>query len=242
MRLGPEMLLVAHRGDLSAFPEDTAEAIAAASAATADGIEFDVHRSADGTWWVIHDRTLDRTTDAAGPIARLRDVAIQRALVDGGFGFDPERHHGLRVPTLASVLDSLDDYSGEIFIDLQHAEAGSVAELLALLGPHRYSILCRTVEDVEGVESARPDVTTYLRSHDMGGVVDGWLADARWEVTREDVRGSTSPIAVFVPESWYPADEFVLVRRAWSLGVAYFLTKDLPNAQRELVALRNGHQ
>src|SRR5688500_12628938 len=65
-RQAPTMQLVAHRGDLDHFPENTLEGIVAASLLPVDGIEFDVIMSADGTWWVMHDETLDRTTDRSG--------------------------------------------------------------------------------------------------------------------------------------------------------------------------------
>ena len=61
------MLIVAHRGDLDHFPEDSAEGIVAAAALGVDGIEFDVHQTADGVWYVIHDSTL-RTCSRASAI------------------------------------------------------------------------------------------------------------------------------------------------------------------------------
>ena len=76
-------------------------------AARADGLELDVRLSADGVVVVHHDRTLDRTTDASGPVAAR--TANELARVDAGYRFTrgdafPFRGQGIGIPTLASVL------------------------------------------------------------------------------------------------------------------------------------------
>ena len=69
----------------------------------ADGLEFDVQLSADGVAVVIHDQTLDRTTDRTGPVSAL--TAAELARVDAGYRFEqdgawPFRGQGHGVPTL----------------------------------------------------------------------------------------------------------------------------------------------
>ena len=73
----------------------------------ADGLEIDVQLSADGIPVVIHDRTLDRTTDRTGPVNGL--TAAELARVDAGFHFQidgtfPFRGQGIGLPTLDAVL------------------------------------------------------------------------------------------------------------------------------------------
>src|SRR5687767_9287804 len=73
----------------------------------ADGLEIDVQLSADGIPVVIHDRTLERTTDRTGPVAGLTAAELER--VDAGFHFTrdgtfPFRGQGVGVPTLDAVL------------------------------------------------------------------------------------------------------------------------------------------
>src|SRR4030095_14137244 len=75
-------------------PENTIKAFDAGMAAGADGLELDVHLSADGVVVVHHDETLDRTTNDSGPLAAR--TAAQLARIDAGDG------HGL--PTLREVL------------------------------------------------------------------------------------------------------------------------------------------
>lgn len=77
-------------------------------AAGADGLELDVHLSSDGIVVVCHDETLDRTTDAAGPIAAR--TARELAAIDAGYHFTdadgrhPFRGRGIGISTLSDVL------------------------------------------------------------------------------------------------------------------------------------------
>lgn len=91
----------AHRGASAYAPENTLPAFALAQDLGADGIELDVQLSADGEVVVIHDETLDRTTDATGAVAG-RTLAELRAL-DAANGMGA--FQGTPVPSLAEVLD-----------------------------------------------------------------------------------------------------------------------------------------
>jgi glycerophosphoryl diester phosphodiesterase len=97
----------AHRGGSALAPENTIAAFDSGVAAGADGIELDVHLSADGIPVVHHDRTLDRTTNATGPIAAR--TAAELANIDAGYRFAaggrfPFRGQGVGIPTLREVL------------------------------------------------------------------------------------------------------------------------------------------
>jgi len=101
-------LVVAHRGAASLAPENTMEAYRLAVEAGADAIEIDVHLTADGKLALIHDETLDRTTDRSGSVATQTMKQVREA--DAGYRFEapdgtfPFRGKGLKVPTLAEVL------------------------------------------------------------------------------------------------------------------------------------------
>jgi glycerophosphoryl diester phosphodiesterase len=102
-------LVIAHRGASAEAPENTLPAFEAAVRRGADAIELDVRLTADGAPAVIHDATLDRTTDRTGPVAALT-LAELRA-VDAGWRFSPDlgrthpwRGADVRVPTLGEVL------------------------------------------------------------------------------------------------------------------------------------------
>ena len=98
----------AHRGGSALAPENTLAAFELGLRAGADGVELDVHLSADGVPVVVHDPTLDRTTDASGPVAAR--TAAELARVDAGWHFPggrgdfPFRRQGLGIPTLRDVL------------------------------------------------------------------------------------------------------------------------------------------
>jgi len=97
----PMPVLVAHRGLLAIAPENTLPAFRAALAVGL-GIELDVAATADGEIVVMHDHTVDRTTDGQGKVADLT-LAQLRAL-DAGVRFHPD-FAGTGVPLLREVLD-----------------------------------------------------------------------------------------------------------------------------------------
>lgn len=89
----------------------------------ADGIEIDVQLSKDGIPVLIHDRTLDRTTDRSGPVQAL--TAAELAGVDAAFHFqrdgaDAFRGRGIGIPTLAAVLAKHTD--ARVIIEMKGAE------------------------------------------------------------------------------------------------------------------------
>jgi glycerophosphoryl diester phosphodiesterase len=101
--------VVGHRGNRAHAPEDTVESFTQALALGVDAVEFDLHLSRDGVPVVIHDPTLDRTTDRTGAVAELTLAEIKCA--DAGFRFTPDggrtfpyRGRGIRVPTLEEAL------------------------------------------------------------------------------------------------------------------------------------------
>lgn len=95
-------ILIAHRGDKSHCPENTLVSFAAALDDGAEMIELDIALSRDRRMVVIHDDSLDRTTNGSGLVADL-SLSELKAL-DAGSWFDP-RFAGERIPTLAEVLE-----------------------------------------------------------------------------------------------------------------------------------------
>lgn len=91
----------AHRGASARAPENTLLAFREAEAAGADGLELDVQLSHDGVPVVLHDETLDRTSDGRGPVAELSLEEIKR--LDAGSWFSAA-FSGEKIPTLEEVL------------------------------------------------------------------------------------------------------------------------------------------
>lgn len=92
-----------HRGHSAAAPENTLAALRANRAAGGTTAEIDSVLTADGEIVVLHDLTLDRTTDGAGVVADLPLAAVQAR--DAGAWFGPA-FAGERVPTLAEALEA----------------------------------------------------------------------------------------------------------------------------------------
>ncbi len=107
-------LVLAHGGGQRLWPDNTMRAFGGAADIGADVLEIDVHQDADGVFRVLHDSTVDRTTDGAGAVASLTGAEISR--LDAGYrwtvngpssaatGEFPYRGQGVTIPTLAEVL------------------------------------------------------------------------------------------------------------------------------------------
>jgi glycerophosphoryl diester phosphodiesterase len=105
-------LVFAHRGGCALGPENTLAAFDLGLQAGADGLELDVHLSADGVPVVHHDETLERTTSGSGPVAA--HTAAELARVDAGYRFEldgsfPFRDRGVGIPSLREVLHRYPD-------------------------------------------------------------------------------------------------------------------------------------
>jgi glycerophosphoryl diester phosphodiesterase len=99
-------LIVAHRGASASAPENTLAAFTLAIDQGADGIELDVTRCATGEVVVMHDATVDRTTDGIGAVTALPLEALRT--LDAGAWFGPS-WAGERVPLLDEVLELVGD-------------------------------------------------------------------------------------------------------------------------------------
>ena len=99
---GGRLLRVGHRGAKGLAPENTMAAFKRGHSLGVDVVETDVHLTRDGEIVLIHDHTLDRTTDGKG-LVKDHTLAELRAL-DAGRWFNPA-FAGERIPTLAELLD-----------------------------------------------------------------------------------------------------------------------------------------
>jgi glycerophosphoryl diester phosphodiesterase len=130
--------VIAHRGASRIAPENTLAAFRAAAAQGARWIEFDVSPLGDGTPVVFHDCTLDRCTDATGPLAAIGRADLARIHAGARHGPDFASEP---LPTLEAVLELLGEL--ELYANLEikaHRDrpgrrvgdlAGPVAEALA---------------------------------------------------------------------------------------------------------------
>lgn len=119
--------LVCHRGASLIAPENTFAAADAALDKGAHMIELDVRESADGVLYVLHDQTLDRTTDGTGPIQYHSAAEIDA--LDAGRWFGSE-FEGQRVPRLDAYLDHLRSRGAGAYVEIKWCDAARCAAIL----------------------------------------------------------------------------------------------------------------
>lgn len=124
-----KVITVAHRGASGYAPENTMAAFEKAVEMKADYIELDVQLSKDGQLVVIHDTTVDRTTDGTGKVGSLTLEELRK--LDAGSYFGPE-FAGERIPTLEEVLDAF---------------RGKTGILIEIKAPHLYPGIEQKVAD-----------------------------------------------------------------------------------------------
>ena len=100
----PKFGIAAHRGENGVFPENTVIGFQEAVRLGAAQVELDVCQTKDGYLVIMHDETVDRTTDGRGKVADLMFEEIRK--LDAGIK-KGERFAGTKVPTLEEVLDCL---------------------------------------------------------------------------------------------------------------------------------------
>ncbi|AJY77566.1 hypothetical protein VN24_06975 [Paenibacillus beijingensis] len=158
------LLVIAHRGASGYAPENTMAAFDLAAAMGADYLELDVQMTRDGQPVVIHDATLERTTNGSGAVKGYTLAQLQRLDAGSWFG---SKYKGERVPSLKEVLDR---YYGRIglFVEIKSPELypgieASVARLLAQYGgagtPSFRPVILQSfsAESVEKLRELMPD-------------------------------------------------------------------------------------
>ena len=100
----PRPIILAHRGDFAHAPENTLPSFQQAIQKGADGVELDAKLTSDGHVIVIHDSTVDRTTDSRGKVASFTLESIRK--FDAGLWFN-EKFRGTKVPLLEEVFETI---------------------------------------------------------------------------------------------------------------------------------------
>ncbi len=190
--------MFAHRGGAKLAPENTVPALDNGMTLGADGLEIDVQLSADGIPVVIHDKTLERTTDRTGPVHAL--TADELARVDAGYRFErdgtfPFRGQGIGVPTLEFVL-------------ARHPDARVIIEMKGGQ-PELARTVAREVRRANAVDRVcvgsfhQPSIDT-LRAEAPEIVTSASQQEARWALHRSWIRwpwiGPRPYVAFQVPE------------------------------------------
>ena len=236
---------VGHRGAAGHAPENTFASFEAALRLGADVVELDVRRSRDGELVVVHDATVDRTTDGRGEVHAL-SLAQLRAL-DAGVHFGPE-FRGERIPTLAEVLTWAHGRT-ELVVEIKgdpHPQPGVEEQVVRLVAEHGMIDLTMVVSfyhpALRRVRDLEPRIAT-------GMVYMGFLTDTvtaaqaagadsvrpSWEDWNEDLVAAVHG-AGLVAGTWTVDDEDVMARML-DMGLDS-ITTNYPDRLRRVIAGR----
>jgi glycerophosphoryl diester phosphodiesterase len=226
---------IAHRGASKEAPENTLAAFRRALEAGAAAVECDVQRTRDGRLVVIHDQTVDRTTNGRGPVVCLTFDECRR--LDAGAWFDPA-FAGERVPSLDDVLDLVRDRA-LLLLEIKHGPIfyeGIEAQIAGALRRHRMDAAALVMSfdhaSVRQMRDAAPDVATAIiyRARLVDPVAAARAADAdalcpEWRLVTNDVAAAAHAerLGVF---PWTIDDEEAM-RRCLAAGVDGVTSNDV---------------
>lgn len=155
----------AHRGDSANAPENTMAAFKRAVALGVPFIELDIHPTRDGELVVIHDWSVDRTTDGKGAVRDLTVAELRQ--LDAGSWFGPA-FAGERIPLLSEVIEWLSASGTFLNVEIKASPPGcdvprAVADLLRRHGRERaYVVSSFDLRALLAVRVVAPEVTLAL--------------------------------------------------------------------------------
>jgi glycerophosphoryl diester phosphodiesterase len=173
--------IIGHRGACAAAPENTLAAFNLAASLGADAVELDAKLSKDGIPIVMHDPTVDRTTDGHGRVCDLTLADLKS--LDAGSWKDSV-FSGERVPTLAEVFEAV---AGRLWINVELTNyttrgdglEAAVVRLIQKMGLQRRVLLSSfnpfAIRNAKRIDPSLP--VGQLTAHDMPRYLrDAWLA------------------------------------------------------------------
>ncbi|WP_327267576.1 glycerophosphodiester phosphodiesterase family protein [Streptomyces sp. NBC_01218] len=195
---GPDakILTAAHRGQWRSAPENSLRAFEAAFADGAELVETDVRTTRDGVLVLMHDPTVDRTTDGTGAVADLTWAQLGRLRLREGLGGGRAAVTGERVPTLEEAMEVARD-RGLVNLDKGWAEREAVWDVLTRTGTVHNGLFKSDapVAEVEEFLAAHPRALYMHKITDAGiGDVERFGDDrpVAYEVTFDSVQDAVA--------------------------------------------------
>jgi glycerophosphoryl diester phosphodiesterase len=159
-----QCLRIGHRGARALSDENTLESLQLAVELGVDMLEFDVQRTKDAVFVLMHDETVDRTTNGTGRVDAMTVAEFKQ--LKTGRGYTP--------PTLEEVLVWLQGNQVGFIVDFKITDQDQARDLIALVERHQLlkrSIFESPVPAVAGmVEAMRPDIVTAIYPSNMLGM------------------------------------------------------------------------
>lgn len=141
--------IIAHRGASAERPECTLSSIQRAIEVAATAVEVDVRTSRDGKLFILHDATLDRTTDGSGLAGEQTLAQLQK--LDAGSFFD-SKYRGERIPSLREAAEAC---RGKIDLLLDLKEQGDEYDRRVVAVVREYGDPTKTIVGVRSVDQAK---------------------------------------------------------------------------------------
>jgi glycerophosphoryl diester phosphodiesterase len=152
---------VGHRGLSPGFPENTLAAFRNSIEIGVDVIEVDLRGTADGEVVILHDETVDRTTDGTGDVTEMTLEEIKA--LDAGSWFDPS-FAGERIPTYEEVLELVAGTGVKLLLDIKLSpvlDKERIVRLTEQFGAELDVIVgVRSVEDLREFRALNPNLRT----------------------------------------------------------------------------------
>ncbi len=239
----PTPMVIAHQGGNLLNPGDTLHAFDHAMSLGVDVLEMDVHRSQDGHIVVIHDATVERTTNGVGAVRDLTLAQLQS--LDAGYHWPfngdsfPYRGSGIQIPTFDQVLAA---YPGmRINVELKQQQPSIVDDVCLLLKKHTRTSLTL-------VASFHDSVLDEFRHECPGVATSAGPTDVMWFVGYNYLRMAkmfTSPalaLQLKKESSGVTLLDGSLVKSAkqWGLAVDYWTLNNVADMRAAINAGASG--
>lgn len=224
-------LIVGHRGDINAwdgYPENTVASMVYAAFRSANRVECDVRQSSDGTWYLMHDATVDRTTNGSGNVSALTDAQLDALWIDGGYGYRAA-HAGLyHPPKLVDVLTAIAPYNISIQVEnLDYANYANLAAVVVAAGYVNRAVLnSNTDANAQIIKGVDPRLTVMAATGagvwtyaDIYQYIYGTATEAIV------LARAPKPVSVYVQMADYGVyNECAAAIEMYNIGVRYFTT------------------
>ncbi len=159
--------VVCHRGFNRVAPENTLAAANRAIAVGAHFVELDLRQSRDGVLYVMHDPTVDRSTNGSGVVSELTSLQIDR--LDAGSWFGPQ-FRGEPVPRLGTFLRAVAGRTG-VYVEIKDADPYAVAACVRASGmEHACFFFSSNPRIRAGLHAAAPEFRKMISIEHAGSV------------------------------------------------------------------------
>lgn len=156
----PDVMIVAHRGQWRSHPENSVPGIVRAIEDGADIVEIDLARTVDGHLVLMHDATVDRTTDGSGRVEDMTLAELRTLHLREGQGNGPAPVTDLTVPTFSEALSAVSGRNALLNIDKGWEYRDQLAAEIEAAGMESHILMkgAPTADDANVVMTEHPDI------------------------------------------------------------------------------------